>query len=81
MRGVETLPRIDQKGGYTLPKISLKKFLHNKQIELQQTVIDLQDNILYYDGNEKDKLNLECAYAQLNLITEIINICNNRNRY
>lgn len=64
-----------------MPKVSLKKFLHNRQIELQQTVIALQEKLLYDDFTETDRLNLDCVNSQLNLITEIVNICNNRNRY
>lgn len=64
-----------------MPKISLKKYLHSKLVELYETVNELKDQMLNDDFTNRESILLEVNEAKLNLIKEIIEICNNRNRY
>lgn len=64
-----------------MQKSTLRKYLLNKRIELYETVDDLKDKMLGNSFTERDTINLEVAEAQLNIIKDVITICNNRNKY
>ena len=64
-----------------MPKSTLRKYLFDKRIELYETVDEIKDIMLSEDFTERDKINLEIAEYQLNIVKDIITICNNRNRY
>lgn len=64
-----------------LQKSTLRKYLLDKRIELYETVDELKDKMLGNNFTERDTINLEVAEAQLNLVRDIITICNNRNKY
>ena len=64
-----------------LQKSTLRKYLFDKRIELYETVNELKDKMLGVSFTERDTINLEVAEAQLNLVRDIITICNNRNKY
>lgn len=65
-------------------KITLRKFLVNKRIELYEEIEMLNEEIKYRP-NDKDieviKANLEIAQTELNLVKEIIEICESRGKY
>ena len=60
---------------------SLRIFLLNKRVELYERVNRLKDVILSEDFTEIDRLNLEHAESELNLIKSIIEICARRSRF
>ena len=62
-------------------KSTLRKYLLDKRIELYETVNELKDKMLGNNLTERDEINLEVAEAQLNIVRDIITICNNRNKY
>lgn len=64
-----------------MQKSTLRKYLLDKRIELYETVDELKDKMLGNNFSERDTINLEVAEAQLNIIKDIITICNNRNKY
>ena len=64
-----------------MQKSTLRKYLLDKRIELYETVDELKDKMLGNNFTERDTINLEVAEAQLNLVRDIITICNNRNKY
>lgn len=64
-----------------MQKYTLRKYLLDKRIELYETVDELKDKKLGDSFTERDTINLEVAEAQLNIIKDIITICNNRNKY
>lgn len=64
-----------------MQKSTLRKYLLDKRIELYETVDELKDKMLGNNFTERDTINLEVAEAQLNIIKDIITICNNRNKY
>lgn len=61
-----------------MQKITLRKYLLDKRVELYEEVNTLKDKILSEDFNERDSHRLEIAEAELNLVKDIINICVNR---
>ena len=64
-----------------MQKSTLRKYLLDKRIELYETVDELKDKMLGNNFTEIDTINLEVAESQLNIIKDIITICNNRNKY
>lgn len=62
-------------------KYTLRKYLLDKRIELYETVDELKNKMLGNSFTERDTINLEVAESNLNLIKDIITICNNRNKY
>ena len=64
-----------------MQKSTLRKYLLDKRIELYETVDELKDKMLGNNFTERDTINLEVAEAQLNVIKDVITICNNRNKY
>ena len=64
-----------------MPRITLRKYLLAKRVELYEQVNTLKDKILSDDFTERDRINLEVADAELNLIKEIIEICTEREKF
>lgn len=64
-----------------MQKSTLRKYLLDKRIELYEIVDELKDKMLGNNFTERDTINLEVAEAQLNVIKDVITICNNRNKY
>lgn len=64
-----------------MQKSTLRKYLLDKRIELYETVDELKDKKLGNSFTERDTINLEVAEAQLNVVKDVITICNNRNKY
>lgn len=62
-------------------RITLRKYLLAKRVELYEQVNTLKDKILSDDFNERDTINLEVAEGKLNLIKEIIEICTDRDKF
>lgn len=67
-----------------MTKITLRKYLTKMRIELYEDIEQLTNEINYstdteYVRNRKAELN--SAQDQLNLVKEIINICENRGKY
>lgn len=62
-------------------KNTLRKYLLNKRIELYDRVDGLKDIMLSSNFSERDEINLEVAEAELNLIKEVITICENRRKF
>lgn len=64
-----------------MQKSTLRKYLLDKRIELYEIVDELKDKMIGNNFTERDTINLEVAEAQLNVIKDVITICNNRNKY
>lgn len=64
-----------------MPKITLRKYLLAKRVELYEEVNTLKSKVLSCDFNEADTLKLEVAEGKLNLIKEIIEICTDRDKF
>ena len=64
-----------------MQKSTLRKYLLDKRMELYEIVDELKDKMLGNNFTERDTINLEVAEAQLNVIKDVITICNNRNKY
>lgn len=64
-----------------MERTPLRKFLIDKRVELYERVNDLKDVILSEHFKERDVTNLEVAEAELNLIKEVITICENRGKF
>ena len=67
-----------------MTKITLRKYLTKMRIELYEDIEQLTNEINYstdpeYVRNRKAELN--SAQDQLNLVKEIINICESRGKY
>lgn len=62
-------------------KITLRKYLLAKRVELYEEVNTLKDKVLSLNFNEGDTRNLEVANGKLNLIKEIIEICTEREKF
>lgn len=60
---------------------TLRKYLFNKRLELYEEVNELKDIIISNTFTEKDVRDLEIAEAKLNVITEVYDICKNRNKF
>lgn len=64
-----------------MQKITLRKYLLAKRVELYEEVNTLKDKVLTDNFTERDTLNLEVAEGKLNLIKEIIEICTDRDKF
>lgn len=64
-----------------MPRITLRKYLLAKRVELYEEVNTLKDRLLRENLNEADKLNLNVAEEKLNLIKDIIKICTDRDKF
>lgn len=64
-----------------MSKITLRKYLLAKRVELYEEVNTLKSKVLSCDFNEADTLKLEVAEGKLNLIKEIIEICTDRDKF
>lgn len=64
-----------------MQKITLRKYLLAKRVELYEEVNTLKSKVLSCDFNEGDTIKLETAEGKLNLIKEIIEICTDRDKF
>lgn len=64
-----------------MKKITLRKYLLAKRVELYEEVNTLKDKVLTDNFTERDTINLEVAEGKLNLIKEIIEICTDRDKF
>lgn len=64
-----------------MQKITLRKYLLAKRVELYEEVNTLKDKVLTDNFTERDTINLEVAEGKLNLIKEIIEICTDRDKF
>ena len=64
-----------------MQKITLRKYLLAKRVELYEEVNTLKDKVLSDNFTERDTINLEVAEGKLNLIKEIIEICTDREKF
>lgn len=64
-----------------MQRITLRKYLLAKRVELYEEVNTLKDRVLHETQNEVDKLNLNVAEEKLNLIKDIIKICTDRDKF
>lgn len=64
-----------------MQRITLRKYLLAKRVELYEQVNTLKDKILSDNFTERDTINLEVADGKLNLIKEIIEICTEREKF
>lgn len=64
-----------------MQKITLRKYLLAKRVELYEEVNTLKDKVLTDNFTERDTINLEVAEGKLNLIKEIIEICTDREKF
>lgn len=64
-----------------MERITLRKYLLAKRVELYEEVNTLKDKILTNNFNERDTINLEVSEGKLNLIKEIIEICTDRDKF
>ena len=64
-----------------MQKSTLRKYLLDKRIELYEIVDELKDKMISNNFTERDTINLEVAESQLNVIKDVITICNNRNKF
>ena len=64
-----------------MQRITLRKYLLAKRVELYEQVNTLKDKILSDNFTERDTINLEVAEGKLNLIKEIIEICTDREKF
>ena len=61
-----------------MDKITLRKYLHNKRLDLYEKISIIKDKILQEDFNEKDIRDLDVFNAELNIVKSVIEICENR---
>lgn len=64
-----------------MQKITLRKYLLAKRVELYEEVNTLKDKVLTGNFTERDTINLEVAEGRLNLIKEVIEICTEREKF
>lgn len=64
-----------------MQRITLRKYLLAKRVELYEEVNTLKDKVLTGNFTERDTTNLEVAECKLNLIKEIIEICTDRDKF
>lgn len=64
-----------------MQKITLRKYLLAKRVELYEEVNTLKDKVLTDNFTERDTINLEVAEGKLNLVKEIIEICTDRDKF
>lgn len=64
-----------------MQKITLRKYLLAKRVELYEEVNTLKNKVLSTDFNEADVRKLDVAEGKLNLIKEIIEICTDRDKF
>lgn len=64
-----------------MQRITLRKYLLAKRVELYEEVNTLKDKVLTDNFTERDTINLEVAEGKLNLIKEIIEICTDRDKF
>lgn len=64
-----------------MQKITLRKYLLAKRVELYEEVNTLKDKVLTDNFTERDTINLQVAEGRLNLIKEIIEICTDRDKF
>lgn len=64
-----------------MQRITLRKYLFAKRVELYEEVNALKDKVLREGNNEVDKLNLNVSEEKLNLIKDIIKICTDRDKF
>lgn len=62
-------------------RITLRKYLLAKRVELYEEVNTLKDKVLTDNFTARDTANLEAAEGKLNLIKEIIEICKDRDKF
>ena len=62
-------------------RITLRKYLLAKRVELYEEVNTLKDKVLTDNFTARDTTNLEAAEGKLNLIKEIIEICTDRDKF
>lgn len=64
-----------------MAKITLRKYLLSKRVELYEEVNTLKDKYLSCNFYESDRIKLEVAEGKLNLIKEVIEICTDRDKF
>lgn len=67
-----------------MSKITLRKYLTKMRIELYEDIEQLNNEIKYSVDHEyvrERRAELNSVQDQLNLVREIINICENRGKY
>lgn len=62
-------------------KITLKRYLHDKQIELYEVVDRLRVKMIESEITNQELLDLTIYETQLDIVNEIIAICKDRGRY
>ena len=72
---------LNHKRGEKMQRITLRKYLLAKRVELYEQVNTLKDKLLSDNFTERDTINLEVAEGKLNLIKEIIEICTEREKF
>lgn len=80
-RNLPNLHKYYKKEEDILQKSTLRKYLLDKRIELYEIVDELKDKMISNNFTERDTINLEVAESQLNVIKDVITICNNRNKF
>lgn len=64
-----------------MQRSTLKKYLTAKRLELYEKVDELKTQMLSSSFTERDTINLEVSMAQLDIIKDIYEICENRKRF
>ena len=64
-----------------MAKFTLKKYLNETRLELLEEIDAIKDRIINEDFDDDDKLNLNRLQAELNSISTVIGICEDRGRY
>ena len=64
-----------------MARITLRKYLLAKRVELYEEVNTLKSKVLSCDFNEADTIKLSVAEGKLNLIKEVIEICTDREKF
>lgn len=64
-----------------MQRSTLKKYLTAKRLELYEKVDELKTQMLSSRFTERDTINLEISMAQLDIIKDIYEICENRKRF
>ena len=64
-----------------MAKFTLQKYLKETRLELLEEIDAIKDRIINEDFDDEDKLNLNRLQAELNSISTVIGICEDRGRY
>lgn len=64
-----------------MARFTLHKYLKETRLELLEEISAIKDRIINEECDDDDKLNLIKAEAELNCITTIIGICEDRSRF